>query len=348
MRALSSNPNIDNSDLANYPNGRIKDNTGSGNGTGVNENVYGDLHQLIAKLMRLYNIIPNGLPDNETNGFQLLDSFKSLATKNDYIYTLTTDGTILSIDIKLAYMNTNEYIVCLAGSDKTIETQIKGIGAGTFSVIYSGSFKANEYVRVVKTAIGVTIIRVSDWNSLNAMVGELNFLKAATYSDEITGTSNLVATNPLSNILAFVERVNGATSAGSLATALRNGLYPKEHFAIVAGIGVSPVKNYGTISLDVAGISGTIPASGDFGISATMVTSGSDSFVTVTMANAMNMTNGYYVRAFVQGQSTDLNNDNDICCPVFKPLTSTTFMIAFREITSNIQQLKVHMEVVQL
>lgn len=85
MRALNSNPNVDNSDLSNYPDGRVKDNTGSGNGTGVNERVYGDLHQAIAKLMRLYGIIPSGLPDNEANGFQIVEALKALASKNDYI-----------------------------------------------------------------------------------------------------------------------------------------------------------------------------------------------------------------------------------------------------------------------
>ena len=33
---------------ANYPYGRIKDNTGAGDGTPVNEFVYGDIHQFFA------------------------------------------------------------------------------------------------------------------------------------------------------------------------------------------------------------------------------------------------------------------------------------------------------------
>ena len=64
MRKLNSNPNVDNSDLSNYPDGRIKNDTGAGNGTPVNESVYGDAHQTIAKLMRLYNITGNKIHDN--------------------------------------------------------------------------------------------------------------------------------------------------------------------------------------------------------------------------------------------------------------------------------------------
>ena len=46
-------PNVDNSNPSLYPNGRIQDNTGSGNGTPVNNFVYSDLHEMKDKLFRL-------------------------------------------------------------------------------------------------------------------------------------------------------------------------------------------------------------------------------------------------------------------------------------------------------
>ena len=211
MRALNSNKNIDNSDLPNYPGGRIKDNTGSGNGTGVNEKVYGDLHQAIAKLMRLYGISPTGLPDNETNGFQIIEAFKSLASKNDYIYPLTTSGTVLSVGIKIAYMEVNEFVICLAGADKTDETRISGIGAGDFSVTYSGSFKANEYVRVVKTAAGVSIIRIAEWNAIEQMIANALTVKASNETvakllDRIVALEGRSVTNIPSGLIAIWGR----------------------------------------------------------------------------------------------------------------------------------------------
>lgn len=249
MRALNSSPNVvDNSDPSNYPNGRIKDNDGTGNGTGVNERVYGDLHQTIAKLMRLYEIVPTGLPDNETNGYQIIEALSALASKNDYIYPLTTNGTTtLSIDIKLSLMKNNEFLICLASANKTTETLIKGTGVTSMAVTYSGNFKANEYVRVIKTALGVSIVRVADWNSLNAMVGELLYLKKASQSEENAGTIDTVATTPLVNKVAYTLRTIGADSANYLATGLRNGLYPKEHWSIVDGL--SNVAKYKVIKL---------------------------------------------------------------------------------------------------
>ena len=57
MIPLQSNANVDNSDPTNYPDGRLKDNTGTGNGTPVNRSVYSDIHSNISKMMRLYGII---------------------------------------------------------------------------------------------------------------------------------------------------------------------------------------------------------------------------------------------------------------------------------------------------
>lgn len=351
MIPLKSNPNVDNSDLTNYPDARIKDNDGSGNGTGVNRSVYGDLHSNISRLMRLYEIVPTGLPDNETNGYQIIEALSALASKNDYIYPLTTNGTdTLSVGIKLSLMKDNEFLICLASANKTTETLIKGTGPTSMAVTYSGNFKANEYVRVIKTALGVSIVRVADWNSLNAMVGELLYLKKASQSEENAGTIDTVATTPLVNKVTYTLRTIGADSVNYLATALRNGLYPKEHFSIVAGIGASPVKNVGWFSgLDIS-VGGTInyPVGGNITAAQSFVLSGqtNEQFILVTMQNAMTNTN-YYVRSFNESQG-DIRNDNDINGVVFKPISTTQFQISMKESANSFQNLKIHLEVVQL
>lgn len=349
MISLNSNPNVDNSDLVNYPDGRIKDNDGTGNGTGVNRNVYGDIHSTISKLMRLYNVIPNGLPDNESNGYQIIDALSALASKNDFIYPLSTDGTVLNVDIKFSQMLENEFIVCFVNFNKGAETQIKGIGAGTFNITYSGNFKTNEYVRIIKTSGGISIIRLADALSLDAMVADFNYLKKASQAEENAGTVDTKATTPLTNLTSFIRRVIGADSGNYLATAIRNGLYPKEHFSIVAGLGASPVKNIGWFSGYNIGDTGSLPVSGNI-TSATATNDAGvnpDGSVTVVLQNAMTNSN-YFVRIHVQGESSNLNNDNDICFPVFKPISTTQVQIAFREMESATQSLKVHLEVVQL
>lgn len=61
---------------ATYPNGDIKDRSGSTPGTPVNRKVYADIHQFFAKLLRLATITANDTPDNEINGFQYIDALE--------------------------------------------------------------------------------------------------------------------------------------------------------------------------------------------------------------------------------------------------------------------------------
>jgi hypothetical protein len=346
MKPLNSNPNVDNADLVNYPDGRIKDNGGSGNGTGVNRAVYGDIHSNISKLMRLYDIAPNGLPDNETNGYQIIEAIASLASKNDFILPITSNGTTLSVPIKIGKMLNNESVICKANVSYTAEALIKGTDAPSFSVTLLGIFNSGEYVRLIKTGGTVTLIRIADQLTIDDMVSEYGYLKAATQAEENAGAINTKATTPLTNLVAFVKRVIGADSVNYLATAIRNGLYPKEHFAIVDGL--IGVKNYGTVSLDVGGSgSGPIPATGDF--TATVVSAVSDSIVTVTMANPMSgIGTEYYVRIFLEGLSANIGFEQGMYCPVFKAVSNTTFQLGLRESGPVAQSLRVHMEVVQL
>lgn len=351
MIPLKNNANVDNSDLANYPDGRIKDNQGAGDGTPVNRSVYGDLHSNISRLMRLYDITPTGLPDNETSGYQIIEALSALASKNDYIYPLTTNGIdTLSVGIKLSLMKDNEFLICLASANKTTETLIKGTGPTSMAVTYSGNFKANEYVRVIKTSVGVSIVRVADWNSLNAMVGELLFLKKASQAEENAGAIDTVATTPLVNKVAYALRTIGADSINYLATASQNGLYPKEHFAIVAGIGASHVKNKGWFSgldLNFSGPVGTIlPSSGDVTAKYLANPAPGNSLVEVTMANAMDNIN-YKVVLSIESEG-NIDGDNDCTQFVWKKVSTTVFRVSAAELSGTVQNLKIHIEVVQL
>ncbi len=345
MIPLKSNDNIDNSDPSNFPDGRVKDNTGTGNGTPVNRNVYGDLHSNISRLMRLYGIVPNGLPDNESNNYQIVEALAALASKNDYIYALSTSSGILNIDIKLSYMKTNEFLICRASADKTTETTITGIGPTTFAVLYSGNFKANEYVRLIKTVAGVSIIRIADWESLNAMVADFNYLKKASQSEENAGVIDTVATTPLVNKNTFIRRINGADSGTYLSSASQNGLMSSSQYSQLASL--SGVRNRGWFSgLDVGG-GGTLPVSGFASAVATAGGGSNDeTFILVTMPVAMDNLN-YRCECFIQSESS-LGADNEIGNMVFQPVSTTTFNVSIRGINVIANSLKVHIDVRQL
>ena len=69
-RNLELQTNVDGAS-ADYPSGKIRNDSGAGDGTPVSESLYGDVQQFFAKLLRDSGISPNNLPDNTTNGFQL-------------------------------------------------------------------------------------------------------------------------------------------------------------------------------------------------------------------------------------------------------------------------------------
>ena len=76
-RRLKNKNNVDNSD-ANYPLGRIKDNTGINDGTPVDEDVYGDVHQTFEQMANEAQTsegdgYANEEPDNSFNGYQFFN-----------------------------------------------------------------------------------------------------------------------------------------------------------------------------------------------------------------------------------------------------------------------------------
>jgi hypothetical protein len=229
MRNKQLQSNINNSDLVNYPNGRIKNNTGPGNGTPVNEEVYGDLHETKDKLLRLYGIAHNNVPDNETNGYQLIEALIALATKNDYVLPLTTSSNVLRVPLKLGKLKNDEGFILKAAIDKTTQTTINGtLDNVTKSVTFLGTFKQNEYVRMINTGSGIVLVRMIDSFNLDVAIDELNYLKAASQAEEDTGSITTKATTPGRNKATFIKRVNGTDSGSYLATAARDGLLSKE------------------------------------------------------------------------------------------------------------------------
>lgn len=343
MRSLISNPNVDNSDPTNYPNARIKDNSGIGDGTAVNERTKGDLHQMVERLMILYGITANNLPDNVTNGYQIIDALIALASKNDYILDLTTAGGILQIPVKVALMKTGESLICLSSANLTSETTIKGSDNSVTAVAFSGNFKANEYVRFIKTPSGVTLVRIGDNASLNAMVGELSYLKKASQAQENSGSSDLAATTPLVNKVTFTKRVIGDDSATYLANSGHNGLMSKEQYDQLASL-TNKTKNVGWFSgYDVASPGTVLPRGGDITSANSVFQSTGRSLVEVNLNHPMS-SEDYYVVVCVQGFNSDTRIDS-ATTHSYRIITDSKIQISFTELNSVNQNLKVTIEV---
>ena len=74
MVSLQNKPNVYPPD-PNYTNGDIKDaDPGISNGTPVNRLVYADMHQFFEQLMQAGGVSANNVPDNDLNGYQLIEA----------------------------------------------------------------------------------------------------------------------------------------------------------------------------------------------------------------------------------------------------------------------------------
>jgi len=79
MIKLENKSNV-NAPNATFPYGSIKDDTGVGDGTPVDVQVYGDFHQFFARLFNSSGLVANGLIDSEANGFQLYEALLKVET----------------------------------------------------------------------------------------------------------------------------------------------------------------------------------------------------------------------------------------------------------------------------
>ena len=273
----------------------------------------------------------------------------ALASKNDYLLNLTDVSGVISVPLKLGKLKDNETFITKATFDKSTQTSVKGSDNVTKTVSFIGDFKTNEYVRMINTSSSVVLVRLVDSFNIDTVVNELLYLKKATQTQENAGTSDLVATTPLTNKTVFTSRVQEATY---LATALQNGTYPKEHFSIVENLGASATKNIGGFSgLNVGGgtIGSTFAVFGD--VSAVTVLGlgniGNATRVRVDFNNAMNDAN-YFVRTHIKSEGTTWGNDRTVLAPSTRNYTVNSFEFQIAESSSVNQNLRITFEVVQL
>jgi hypothetical protein len=234
--------------------------------------------------------------------------------------------------------------------DLAAETTVKGsLDNSNKAAIFDGEFKTGEYVRVINGADNVEFIRLVDSSNLDAVTTFLNYLKATTQPVEDTGTSEAVSTTPKSNKSVFTKRVIGTDSLNFLATAARNGLLSKEDKVILNNLGMDRVRNIGYFAgLDVKGQSvGTnYTTSGNITAATKKQQISDGDVIEVTWDTPMDNTD-YKLHLSVQSQG-NIGFDNDIRPLVWRPLSTTKAEIYLEEVKGVAQNLKIHIDVIQL
>ena len=183
--------NIDKSDLANYPDARIRNNTGSNDGTPISEAVYGDIHETFAKFMRESGLSYNNLPDNVSNGYQLFEAIKRVASKNDFIGSATKQGNdTVYFDAPLNIFKDKESMIFSVNFDSADALNKAICPAPNFSktLVISGTFKSGQKVRLINEASRIVVSGIYETNDVP------NLLQRLTYLESVIGTMNKIIT----------------------------------------------------------------------------------------------------------------------------------------------------------
>ena len=248
--------NIDKSDLANYPDARIRNNTGSNDGTPISEAVYGDIHETFAKFMRESGLSYNNLPDNVSNGYQLFEAIKRVASKNDFIGSATKQGNdTVYFDAPLNIFKDNESMIFSVNFDSADALNKAICPAPNFSKtsVISGTFKSGQKVRLINEASRIVVSGIYETNDVP------NLLQRLTYLEIVIGTMNKIIT-PIVNggtPLLWMKPANEIPLGYSEVTDFRGksifGYDPNDtDFDVV-------MKNTGSKTLDI-----TLPFNGWF------------------------------------------------------------------------------------
>ena len=190
-RNKANQRNIDKSDLANYPDARIRNNTGSNDGTPISEAVYGDIHETFAKFMREAGLNYNNLPDNVSNGYQLFEAIKRVAAKNDFIGSATKQGNdTVYFDAPLNIFKDKESMIFNVNFDSTDALNKAICPAPNFSktLVISGAFKSGQKVRLINEASRVVVSGIYETNDVPNLLSRLDALEG------IIGTMNKIIT----------------------------------------------------------------------------------------------------------------------------------------------------------
>lgn len=146
-----------------YPFGFIINETGSNNGTVVDADGFNDLFQLKEKMFAESGITANGLPDNETNGFQLFQAFLSvLPKKMVFQWTSVFDGashTITKASMEALFNFPQPFSNGFGTSSDKVDFQIElwYLASGTWTRIQPDS-SVSPVITVSNTTGDITIV----------------------------------------------------------------------------------------------------------------------------------------------------------------------------------------------
>lgn len=238
MRILKNKPNVQAPD-ATYPYGKIKDRSAPNvnDGTPVNEDVYGDIHQFIERLMNGSGIAANDLPENDINGFQLVESLMKLSRAGIFFIDETQSAN--SFWHSIAFGN-GIYVAVAQNSVVPVMTSPDGItwtsrsvpsgsttywrsvcfGNGIFVAVADGPTGGLKQVMTSPDGITWTLRNAATLDQWRAVIWDgTNFI--AVGEEDIGGASRIMYSP---DGISWISTGSTMVAGGCIAVASGNGL----------------------------------------------------------------------------------------------------------------------------
>lgn len=185
-RNLTSIPDIQAPD-ADYPVGRIQNEETTPTpitGTPIIEELYGDIVQFFHKLIRLAGITHNGLPENETNGFQFITSLTA------FVRTVLASTTARG-SVELA-----DNAETQAGLDSQRAVTPAGLESKTATSTRKGIIELATGTEVAAGTDSERAITPATLLSRTATDGRAGVVELATLLEVLAGTDTVRAITP--------------------------------------------------------------------------------------------------------------------------------------------------------
>lgn len=300
-----------------------------------------------------YSIIGGGYQNEIKNTAQYAGIFSGNNNEVDGNHTFIGGG----LNNKTLRIN-SAILGGTANEARGVGSQVVGIGM----IADSASEIALGEAGTTYTPASTTTYNIND-RALNVGIGNFNL---GILKDGFSVFKSGLATLPnTTNALITAEPTGKAIVTKEYLTsqlATKDGSETKINAGegvSVTGIGttISPyiistpsnkVRNVGYFeNFDPGGPSMALGVGGDITVANTVNVTTNDSIVTITFTNPMANLN-YYIRTFIRSMSASINDDNDILTGVFKPISTTSASLAFREVTTDVQDVRVYIEIVQL
>ncbi|MES2287273.1 MAG: hypothetical protein V4547_16395 [Bacteroidota bacterium] len=163
MKSVKSAGLIHDNDYAKFPEGTIKNETPTAEGTAVVRELYGDPLTNIYAILKDRGIALNNLEDNELNGYQLLDALRLLVNElNDVEQILTIDAGSWKIGLDFTLLP-EKYILFAKASENfnPALTFIKGTAGNDYPFIAVGGFVAGNELMIVLSEAGSVAYNLS-------------------------------------------------------------------------------------------------------------------------------------------------------------------------------------------